>query len=163
MLNDEHNVGNNRTKELQIVFYLLIVNLVVDALITSVNIFFTPDYFSQLLRFSLRNILVFVVVMILILILTIIPVIIGQRYKEWSEDKQTAIFFKTLTIISVSIIGLASFGIYFTIYADYPLLMNPLLMNDSNQIISLLSPFWWFFSYNLGLILIFLLYIYLES
>ena len=152
--NEENNLGTIRIKQLYIIFYLLIVNIAVDILMTLLNIFFTPNYFSELLYFSLQNILIFIVVMIFTLIFTIIPVIIGQRYKEWSEEKQTRVFFKILTIISVTLVSIASFGIYFTIYTNYPILMNPFRINTSNQIVSFLSPFWCFFSFNVGIILI---------
>lgn len=161
--NEENNMGTVRIKQLYALFYLLIVNFAIDILMTLLNIFFTPNYFSELLYFGAQNALIFIVVMIITLLFTIIPIIFGQKYKEWSEEKQTKVFFKILTIISVTLISLASFIVYFTIYSQYPILMNPFRISSSNQILSILSPFWWFFSFNVGIILIFLLYIYLES
>ena len=164
MLNDEHlGTNSNKVKGLQVIFYLLIVNLIFNTIITLVNCFVIPNYFSELLSFSLVNVLSFTIVLIITMIITIIPVFVGQQYRNWSEDFALKFFFKTLTILSLSLISLVSIAIYFTLFSNYPLLDNPFSFSNSNQVLSILSPFWWFFSYNVGLILIFLLYIYLES
>ena len=163
MLNDASMGTNKYTRGLQVLFYLLLANFILVLLITVINIFGITDYASELISFAIRNILIFAVVLILTLMVTIVPVIVGQNYKNWSEDKQTRIFFKLLTSLSLTTIGLSSIFIYIFIYRDYTLLMNPFSVNNANSFLLLISPLWWFFSFNLGLILIFLLYIYLES
>ena len=139
-------MGTTRTKGLQVVFYLLIVNFIFDVVLTFINCLIKPQYLSELVSFSLYNILVFTIVLILTLIITIIPVIYGQKYKQWSEDYALKIFFKTLAIISLTIISLASIVLYFTIYTNYPALYNPFSLSNSNKILALFSPFWWLIS-----------------
>ena len=156
-------IKNKNTKGLQVLFYLLLANVALDIIITVINIIGITDYFNELISFSIRNVLIFAVVLIITLILTIIPVVIGQEYKNWSEEKQTRVFFKLLTALSLTMLGLASIVIYTVIYPNYPLLMNPFSVNTTNSFLLVFSPIWWFFSFNVGLILIFLLYIYLES
>lgn len=165
MLNDANgaNMNSKLTRGFHFIFYLLIVNVLFDIIITIINVFGVNDYLSQLIAFSVKNIVIFVVVLIVTITLTIIPVVIGQRYNQWSEDKQTRMFFKILTGMSLSSITLASIFVYFVFYPSYNLLMNPFSLNSANSFLLLISPIWWFFSFNLGFILIFLLYIYLES
>ncbi len=159
MLNDEHNSESTLkiNRLLHVLMYFLALNLVVDLIVTLVNIITVPEYLRQFLLFGIQNVLIFVVLMILVLIVTIIPIIVGQRYQNWSEDKQTKVFFKVLAILSVSTITLLSIIIYLTLYSSYPLLIG------SQTMITPLYRVWWYFSFNLGPILIFLLYIYLES
>ncbi len=137
--------------------YILLLNLILDALLTLVNIFTVSNYAHELLEFGVQNVLIFVILMIFVLILTIIPIIIGQNYKNWSEEKQTKVFLKILSILSISSITFLSIIIYATIYQSYPILMG------SNTIFNPFYRVWWYFSFNLGPILIFLLFIYLES
>lgn len=159
MLNDERNSEGTLklNRSLHTVMYFLVLNLFVDLIVTLVNIIAIPDYLNEFLLFIVQNILLYVISMIIVLIITIFPIIIGQKYKDWSEDKQTMVFFKLLAIFSVTTITLLSIVIYLTLYTSFPLLLG-------SQ--SMLTPFyriWWYFSFNLGPILIFLLYIYLES
>ena len=158
MLNDKQSENTIRINRIfHVLMYILLLNLILDGIITFANVFTISDYFSELLAFGIQNILLFSVLMIFVLITSIIPVIVGQNYKNWSEDKQTKVFFKLLTILSLTSITIVSIIIYLTLYLSYPILTNTY---------SMFSPFyqiWWYFSFNLGPILIFLLYIYLES
>lgn len=156
-------MGTNRIKGLQVIYYLLIINFIFDLVLTLVNCIIIPNYFSELLYFSLLNVVVFSVVLILVMIITIIPVIYGQQYKDWSDEFALKFFFRMLAILSVTIISIASIIIFLTLYSNYPTLDNPFSLSNSSRILTVLSPFWWFFSFNVGIILIFLLYIYLES
>ena len=159
MLNDGRNTENTLrlNKLLHLAMYFLILNLLVDAVITLVNIVTVSDYVRQFLIFGIQNVLLYVISMIVVLIVTIIPVIFGQKYKDWSEDKQTRIFFKLLAFLSVSAITILSIIIFLTMYTSYPLLLG------SKTVLTPFYKIWWYFSFNLGPILIFLLYIYLES
>ena len=158
MLNDKQSENTIRINRIfHVLMYILLLNLILDGIITFANVFTISNYLSELLTFGIQNILLFSVLMIFVLIMSIIPVIAGQNYKNWSEDKQTKVFFKLLTILSLTSITIVSIIIYLTLYLSYPILTNSY---------SMLSPFyqiWWYFSFNLGPILIFLLYIYLES
>ena len=159
MLNGDHSTAGTIkiNKALHGVMYLLLLNLILDIIVTIFSILTVTDYFYELFAFGVQNVLVFAVLMIIILIFTIIPIIIGQNYKQWSEDKQTDIFFKLLSILSIVSITLMSVVIYSTLYMSYPTLIGPHSMTSNFYRI------WWYFSFNLGPILIFLLYIYLES
>lgn len=159
MLNDGRNTEATLrlNKALHFIMYFLILNLVVDAIITFVNIVTVSDYVRQFLLFGIQNVLLYVISMIVVLIVTIIPVIFGQKYKDWSEDKQTRIFFRLLAVLSISAITILSIIIFLTLYTSYPLLIG------SKTVLTPFYRVWWYFSFNLGPILIFLLYIYLES
>jgi hypothetical protein len=163
MLNDDHQSNNMRNNQLlNFSFIVLIVNFILDILITLVNIFVRDNYLNQLISFSIQNILIFVILMIFVLIASTIPIIIGQKYKNWDESKQTQVFFNLLAVFSIISISIVSVIIYFNVYTSYSVLMNPFLV-DKSSLLYTLGHLWWFFSINLGLILIFLLYIYLES
>lgn len=159
MLNGEHNAGNaiKFNKALRGVMYFLLLNLIIDIIITFISVLTISNYLNELVAFGVQNVLIFVVLMIIILIFTIIPIIIGQNYKQWSEEKQTAIFFKLLAVLCMISITLVSIIIYSTLYMNYPTLIG------SQSMVSVFYRIWWYFSFNLGPILIFLLYIYLES
>ena len=151
----------NLAKILKTTKILLFFNIIFVILLTILNSIFIQNYFSQLLMLVYSSI-VYVIILLFLLFFSVIPIIIGQKYYDWDEKKQTRVFFNFFTIFGIIIVSLTSIIIYFMVIPKLEKLFDPYNFLYSNDLLNAIFPIWWFFSLNVGILIFFLLYIYTE-
>lgn len=149
----------NIENKFKLVMYIGVINIMLAILVTGYNIFAINDYTQQLINFSLITLILLIIVTVLNLGLSVLPTLIGSYKYEWSEKKQSTIFFQSFIVSSLIVVGGACLLIQLLLLPNYDKLMNPFLLNSNELFYST----WWFSSFTVVILVLFVIYVFKVS
>ena len=127
-----------------------IINLIFAVVITINNILTIESYMNELISFTGLMIIIGGVIILLNLAVSVLPSIVGSSRYKWSEDKQSYIFFRSFLLSTPVLVGGSCIILFFLYYMDFDLLAGGDIYYAS----------WWFSSYTIVILALFILYVY---
>jgi hypothetical protein len=162
------NFSYNNNKYIQFFVKTLIVNIILVIIFTISAISANKAYFTELIKLIEKSLLIFLFIIFLgllcLLVSGIIALILDYFYDD--DDKLRNSMRKVFAfLIILLIIGfiIGSTWIYIFIIPDFPIILNPFNLGNSNNLLNMIIFFWWYAIFVISVITILLVFFIVSA